>query len=406
MDGDSLGGGLSFGGSGLGLQGGTAASGGGYGFGPSGYGQGLSSSNVGYGGGSGGFGYGLTDSSDYGYTPTDTSSDLSSMFSPSYSFDTNYSDLGFNPYGSEGLQMSELGPTATGYGVSGLDAVPQQQSFFDSPLWKVARTVAGFTPLGRVANIAHALGTGNMGNAVGGAIGGLPGAAVGMGINAAQGKDISGQAGGTLGGMFGSAVGGPVGGFVGGLAGSALASKAGSTGPGTTSNMTQGGGNGVNFNNIAQGLATLYAANQANKTAQTAQSGVQDLSAMFGPNSAYAQQMRQTLERQDAKAGRRSQYGAREVDLQAKLADMAARYGPGISQQNIAASQAAQTARNNQLAMLLEFGKKSGAIDYLGKGLENIFNNQQQYQYPDLGGAFSTESSPEFYQDMQDYGVF
>jgi len=55
--------------------------------------------------------------------------------------------------------------------------------------------------------------------------------------------------------------------------------------------------------------------NFAAQNGQTAQQLVD----LFSPNSPYAQQLRQQLERRDAAAGRRSQYGTRETELAAAL---------------------------------------------------------------------------------------
>lgn len=60
-----------------------------------------------------------------------------------------------------------------------------------------------------------------------------------------------------------------------------------------------------------------------------------NLAGMFGPNSAAAQQLRQTLERKDAAAGRRSQYGPREVELLANLTRLQAQAEPSYMAQYI-----------------------------------------------------------------------
>ncbi len=67
-----------------------------------------------------------------------------------------------------------------------------------------------------------------------------------------------------------------------------------------------------------QGLNSDIATNQAN------------LAALSDPNSPYMQQARQAIERKDAAAGRRSQWGEREVQLAAELADRVGRYSPAM----------------------------------------------------------------------------
>lgn len=54
------------------------------------------------------------------------------------------------------------------------------------------------------------------------------------------------------------------------------------------------------------------------------------LNGMSAPGGAYEQALRKQLERRDAASGRRSQYGPREVELQAKLAELASRNAPSL----------------------------------------------------------------------------
>lgn len=82
-------------------------------------------------------------------------------------------------------------------------------------------------------------------------------------------------------------------------------------------------------NIAAKGLLGLYGYNRANKAYKNQ---INNLNSLFAPNSPYAQQMKQSLERKDAAAGRRSQYGPREVELQARLAEMASRQSPQLAQ--------------------------------------------------------------------------
>lgn len=99
------------------------------------------------------------------------------------------------------------------------------------------------------------------------------------------------------------------------------------SGPGANSNS------GQFMNNLLPGLAGLYMGNRM-------LSGMKDqattLGSMYGQDSPYAQAMRQRLDRRDAAAGRRSQYGPREVELQAALADRYSQNAPyvnGLNQQ-------------------------------------------------------------------------
>lgn len=107
-------------------------------------------------------------------------------------------------------------------------------------------------------------------------------------------------------------------------------------------------------------LGSLYMNNRANKANRQYQdqmnSYMDRMNNIYSPNSAYAQQLRQELERKDAASGRRSQYGGRETQLQAMLAEKQAGLAP---MQNILTSQAMQgsiaqqqAARNRQVADL------------------------------------------------------
>lgn len=73
------------------------------------------------------------------------------------------------------------------------------------------------------------------------------------------------------------------------------------------------------------------------------------LSALSDPNSAYMQMARQAIERKDAAAGRRSQWGDREVQLAGTLADYVGKYAPGL-QNSITAARNQITSNNNSLA--------------------------------------------------------
>lgn len=87
-------------------------------------------------------------------------------------------------------------------------------------------------------------------------------------------------------------------------------------------------GNGLG--NMTGSLMGLYSAWQKRKQLGQLQGGLEGL---YGQDSPYAQQLRQTLARHDAASGRRSQIGPREVELQARLAGLNAQMAPTL--QNI-----------------------------------------------------------------------
>lgn len=81
--------------------------------------------------------------------------------------------------------------------------------------------------------------------------------------------------------------------------------------------------------NTAKGLAQLYSGYRGMRDNEKMLSGLQGL---YSQNSPYAQNLRKQLQRQDAASGRRSQYGPREVELQAKLAQLASGQIPAMNQ--------------------------------------------------------------------------
>lgn len=132
-----------------------------------------------------------------------------------------------------------------------------------------------------------------------------------------------------------------------------------------------GGGNGQRMGPWQAGagaLASLYGYNRANSALKQQQKSLQSL---FSPNSAYAKQMEQTLARKDAAAGRRSQYGPREVELQARLAELNSRNAPQIAQ----LSAARDSNRQRMMMDMLGLGLQSGAIGKLGSSLEDLYSS-------------------------------
>lgn len=87
------------------------------------------------------------------------------------------------------------------------------------------------------------------------------------------------------------------------------------------------------------GLGKMFGGYQDYRSAQAARKAyadnVKELRALYSPDSPYAQQARQRIERRDAARGRNSQYGARETELAALLADNQAKVlsSPGYTNQ-------------------------------------------------------------------------
>lgn len=135
---------------------------------------------------------------------------------------------------------------------------------------------------------------------------------------------------------------------------------------------------------IVGGLGSLYLGNQVasglGKTNQTIQDQIGTLSGMYGPDSPYAAQLKQALARKDAAAGRNSQYGTREVELQARLAALQGQNAKTIgdlSTQANNANLAQQQVRAQQLAHLFNIADKTGATDWANKQLKGVFGPQE-----------------------------
>ena len=102
------------------------------------------------------------------------------------------------------------------------------------------------------------------------------------------------------------------------------------------------GGIGGAITSLLPGLAGIYTNYTQNKDLGNLTDSVLGL---YGNNSAYEKALRQQLERRDAAAGRRSQYGPREVELQAALAKLASNQTDSLA--NLYGAQ--NISRNNLL---------------------------------------------------------
>jgi hypothetical protein len=121
---------------------------------------------------------------------------------------------------------------------------------------------------------------------------------------------------------------------------------------------------GFDWLGLAGGLGGLYSMYNQN---QNNSNYMKDLGSMYGQNSPYAQQLRQQLARKDAAAGRRSQYGPREVELQAKLAQMQTQLAPSMMQGR-------QNNFDNYMKMFQQAGamNKAGLFDGLKGQIQTI----------------------------------
>lgn len=145
-----------------------------------------------------------------------------------------------------------------------------------------------------------------------------------------------------------------------------------------------GGSQGKNLQNVLSTVGTMYNARQARNAANQYRSGVNQqvasLNDMFSPNSPYAQQLQRELARRDAASGRRSQYGPRSVELQAKLAQAAAQ-ARGSSLGAVAGApmyQASQAPLASKFAAVGELANTGNSL------LKMFSNNNPTYNLPGL----------------------
>lgn len=114
--------------------------------------------------------------------------------------------------------------------------------------------------------------------------------------------------------------------------------------------------------NLAKSLSSLAGIYNNSKTSKGLTSLANNMASMYKPGSSYEQQLRKELERRDAMAGRRSQYGPRSVELQARLAEMVTRQSPKLAEMYMAAD----NSRNDMYKSLLNFGNSSGLLELFG----------------------------------------
>ncbi len=197
---------------------------------------------------------------------------------------------------------------------------------------------------------------------------------------------VNGAINGTL-GMLGSALGGPLGGL--GLSALGGFMGANSTGPGGQAGPTANGGNsgGSLWDTLPMGLASLYMNNQAGKGVGNMLGGLQ---ALYSQDSPYAQAMRQQLARRDAASGRRSQYGPREVELQAKLAQMASGQIPAMT--NLMQMQ--NGIRNTNINTLLQLYKGAGGMSGLKSGFNDLSSGLQGLWNSGITSGLSSGNLP------------
>jgi hypothetical protein len=150
----------------------------------------------------------------------------------------------------------------------------------------------------------------------------------------------------------------------------------GATGGVATAGTGGGLGGGTNTLGILSSLYDWWAKNQ---TANQLKGPLDQLSNMYAPGSPEAELMRKQIEARDAAAGRRSQYGPRQVELAGKLAQSR---GNILSSPGYLNMQNAYTNNN--------FGGPGGFLSALGNsGLNNLFGGASNAISNGLGSLSS-----------------
>lgn len=128
-----------------------------------------------------------------------------------------------------------------------------------------------------------------------------------------------------------------------------------------------GGGQsgGINTGNVLGSLLQMYQGNQYQDSIKQLYG---QLASQFGPDSAYAKQLRQQLDRRDAAAGRRSQYGPREVELQAKLAENQSRQATTLA----GLLKDSNAGLTSQLQGAIGLGNETGLNNWLGNAASGV----------------------------------
>lgn len=135
---------------------------------------------------------------------------------------------------------------------------------------------------------------------------------------------------------------------------------------------------------LLAGNGVRNASNLQNQTQGT----LNTLNNLYGPTSPYATQMRQQLERRDAAAGRRSQYGPREAELAAKLTQAQSNLLSSPQYQNLL--KGANTSPYASLGGLLGYNSRGQGQSPVGSTISNAQRlNNLRKGYNTLQGLFS-----------------
>jgi len=140
------------------------------------------------------------------------------------------------------------------------------------------------------------------------------------------------------------------------------------------------------LNNAGDLASMLYGFYNNRKQQKALGQQVTSLQGLYGQNSPYAQQLRNTLNARAAQTGRRSNVAGRETQFQAQLADRAAQMAPTLMQLNQARGQ----LKNRNMDIALMGLKNTGAMGALTGGLRSLFGpstTEIPYNFGNVSGS-------------------
>jgi len=294
----------------------------------------------------------------------------------------------FGPSAGTGVA---LGPTAAqglgagGLGIAGGDAL-------GGTVGSTYGSALGGTNVGTGLGTGAALPAGGSTPLSGGAVsaeggqtatgaGAMPGQ--GLGPTSFEGAGTGGgeQGGGNLSALYGTSpdTGGTI--SAGSPTGQVLGQTSGGVSPALTSSSTAGATGGAVDPNTLQGLFKLFNTGmnfwQQRQQQASNSNYANSIKDIFSPGGAYAQQMQQTLARQDAAQGRNSQYGNRAVELAARLAQGQSQALGNSNYANAATSRPGMNALNS---LFSNFGNPQGI-----KQLEGLYSTASPYVQQGFG---------------------
>jgi hypothetical protein len=317
--------------------------------------------------GMGGFGDGLGDAGFGGPAPG-SMGDAGSMSDAGLGFGFSDASFGDNALGNIS-NFTDLSTALSDFGLDAMAGLEGMSSFSDA-----LGTVPSFTTDTSFFSNMQDFSKTTIGKAIMGLLGYASKGAIGPANTALSNNPAASIAKGGLGLAAGSVF-GPIGALAAPAIADALGLSSAFANAGTVSSF-QGNDANMGIGEALPGLAGMFAGYQGMRDSSKMLGGLQDL---YSQNSPYAQMLRQQLQRKDAAGGRRSQYGPREVELQAKLAQMASGQIGAMSQ--------LQQRQNINRAQMMQQGL--GAFQKMGgiKGLQSLFG------MGGMGGMFDTAAS-------------